>query len=80
MKKTKTTIFSLTTTFKTYEEFIQELKSLEIHFVKNNQRIQYGNVACTLDLETTSFYVGEEKRALMYAGTIGINGKSKPKL
>ena len=74
MKKTKTTIFSLTTTFKTYEEFIQELKSLEIHFVKNNQRVQYGNVACTLDLETTSFYVGEEKRALMYAGTIGING------
>ena len=75
MKKTKTTtIFSLTTTFKTYEEFIQELKSLYIHFVKSNQKIEYGNVACTLDLETTSFYVGEEKSALMYAGTIGING------
>lgn len=73
MTKTTTT-FTLTTTFKNHDEFINELKNLQIHFIKSIQKIYYGNVACTLDLETSSFYVNKEKVAIMYAGTIGING------
>ena len=71
----KTTIFSLTTNFKPYNEFKNYLQSLEIHFIKSIQKISYGNVACTIDLETSSFYnERNEKTAIMYAGTIGING------
>lgn len=71
----KTTTFSLTTNFKSYTEFINYLKSIYIQFIKSIQKISYGNVACTIDLETSSFYNEEkEKTAIMYAGTIGING------
>ena len=70
-----TTTFSLTTNFKSYDEFISYLKSINIRFIKSIQKIAYGNVACTIDLETSSFYnEHNEKTAIMYSGTIGING------
>lgn len=74
MTKT-TTPFSLTTNFKSYIEFKNYLQSLQIRFIKSIQKIEYGNIACTIDLETSSFYDDHhEKVAIMYAGTIGING------
>ena len=42
--------------------------------VKTNKRIEYYNVPCAFDIETTSFYEGEEKRAIMYEWTLGLNG------
>ena len=76
MTKTKnTTTFTLTTNFKTYDEFKESLKNTYIHFIKSIQKIAYGNVACTIDLESSSFYnERNEKTAIMYCGTIGING------
>ena len=42
--------------------------------VRTNKRIEYFNVPCAFDIETTSFYDGKEKRAIMYEWTLGING------
>ncbi len=70
-----TTIFQITNSFKSYNEFISYLKELNIRFIKSITKVLYGNVACTLDLECTSFYnERNEKSTTMYAGTIGING------
>ena len=67
--------FSLTNKFKTRNEFLSYIKSLEIVYRKSNTKIEYGNIACTIDLETSSFYnERNEKTAIMYAGTIGISG------
>ena len=42
--------------------------------IKNTKRIEYYNISSSFDIETTSFYEGEEKRAIMYEWTFGING------
>ena len=42
--------------------------------VKTNKKIEYFNIPCSFDIETTSFYEGEEKRAIMYEWTLGLNG------
>lgn len=44
-------------------------------FVKSNKKIEYMNIACSFDIETTSFYDNGEKRAIQYAFVLGINGK-----
>lgn len=54
---------------------IDELLDNEIPFIKNNKRIEYANVPCTIDIETSSFYENGEKRGVMYAFVLGINGK-----
>lgn len=41
---------------------------------KSNRKVRYLQVACSFDIETTSFMVGEEKRATMYEWTFGLNG------
>lgn len=56
---------------------IDELLDENIPFIKNQKRIAYGNIPCTVDIETSSFYnENGEKRGVMYAFVIGINGKS----
>ena len=47
----------------------------EIPFIKSNKKIEYANVPCAFDIETSSFYEDEEKRGVMYAWVLGINGK-----
>ena len=57
---------------------IDELLDNEIPFIKSNRKIQYANVPCTIDIESSSFYTDnleKEKRGIMYAWVLGINGK-----
>lgn len=42
--------------------------------IKNTKQIEYYNISSSFDIETTSFYEGDEKRAIMYEWTFGING------
>ena len=42
--------------------------------IRTNKRLEYFNVPCAFDIETTSFYENGEKRAIMYEWTLGING------
>ena len=49
----------------------------DIPFITNNRKIEYANVPCTIDIESSSFYTeNNEKRGIMYAFVIGINGKT----
>lgn len=55
---------------------IDELLDNNIPFIKNNRKIEYANIPCVVDIETSSFYTDSgEKRGIMYAFVIGINGK-----
>ena len=54
---------------------IDELLDEQIPFIKSNKKIEYANVPCTIDIETSSFYENGEKRGVMYAFVLGINGK-----
>ncbi len=56
-------------------ESIDELLDNNIPFIKSNKRIEYANIPCVIDIETSSFYENGEKRGVMYAFVLGINGK-----
>lgn len=65
--------------FLSYNEFISYIEQLsdEDIFIKTNKKIEYANIPCVIDIETTSFYdENGEKCACMYCGTIGVNGRS----
>lgn len=49
-------------------------KNKNIKFIKSTKRISYANVPTAFDIETSSFYEGDQKRACMYAFVFGING------
>lgn len=53
------------------EEFLFRLGEYEI--VKDNKKIEWLNVPAAFDIETTSFYDHEEKRAVMYIWQFGID-------
>lgn len=65
-------------TYRNEDEFhrIDELGS-HLHKVKmvSKNKIKYANVPFAFDIETSSFYEGNEKRAIMYAFVLGFNGK-----
>lgn len=46
----------------------------EIDFIKS-KKISVGNIACSLDIETSSFYELGQKRNIMYAFVLGMNGR-----
>lgn len=54
---------------------IDEILDNQIPFITSNKKIKYANVPCVIDIETSSFYENGEKRGVMYAFVIGINGK-----
>lgn len=64
-------------TFEQKDDFIK--KTCEnIPFKKSNKKISFANVACSFDIETTSFYYSSQqeklKGACMYIWQFGING------
>lgn len=61
-------------TYSSYKEFL-EISLAEIKAVKKG-KIEYINIPCSFDIETTSFFRlnGKEKVAIMYEWTLGING------
>lgn len=64
--------------FKLAETPVTDVNDLfgDFKYVKNNKKIEYLNVACTFDIESTSFYdANGEKCACMYAFVFGLNGK-----
>ena len=38
----------------------------ESDIVEKNSKLKYYNIPCSFDIETSSFYEGDEKRACMY--------------
>lgn len=44
---------------------------------KNGGTMEYLDLSCSFDIETSSWYEGEEKRSCMYAYGLGIEGKVK---
>lgn len=48
----------------------------DIQFTKQKKKAAYAEVAAVVDIESTSFYEGAEKRATMYAWTFGLAGQS----
>ena len=56
-------------------ESIDELLNNDFKFIKSSRKIEYANIPCTIDIESSSFYENGEKRAVMYAWVLGINGK-----
>ena len=59
----------------TIYQSIDELLDNEIPFIKSSKKIEYANVPCTIDIESSSFYDNGEKRGVMYAFVLGINGR-----
>lgn len=69
--------FRLIDRFYTLEEFKQYIYDLDIHFIGTNKKVSYGNVACVIDIESSSFIDAcGNKTAIMYCFTFGINGRS----
>lgn len=62
--------------FKLHHHFFNSLEDIlcDVEFIKTKKG-QIGNVASVFDIEATSFYDNEQKRACMYAWVFGINGK-----
>lgn len=60
--------------FDKYKEFIEI--SLQEFNICRKQKVEYINIPCSFDIETTSFFRlnGKEKVAIMYEWTFGING------
>ena len=57
----------------TLEEFIDKLSETVYDIYKNNRKIAYYQIPCSLDIETSSFVKNGEKKATMYIGAIDIN-------
>lgn len=53
------------------------IASLEYPTIKNNKRVEYINLPCGFDIETTSHKIGDNKTAFMYIWALGI-GHNKP--
>ena len=44
----------------------------KIPFIKTNKKVTYGNIPCTLDIETSSFFSERSNKvAIMYAWALG---------
>lgn len=57
------------------DDIIEDIITSELITAKSNkQNIQYYNIPCAFDIETTSFYEGDEKRAIMYIWQLGLYG------
>ena len=55
-------------------EMIADTEIRKAKRYKDNKKREVYNVPCAFDIETTSFYEGKEKRAIMYVWQLGLNG------
>ena len=58
-----------------YIKDIDVILNDKLDYINTNRKIKYLNCACTLDIETSSFYINGNKQAIMYSFVLGINGK-----
>lgn len=56
----------------TIGDFLVYLNETDFPIITTNKREQFYNIPCSFDIETSSFYDGDEKRAIMYEWTFGI--------
>lgn len=54
---------------------VYDILDKDLGFVKYNKKEFIGNFPAVFDIESSSFYIGKEKYATMYAWVFGINGK-----
>lgn len=61
-----------------YSKMIDYLETLdEIPLIKNNKKVEFYNIECGFDIETTSEKVADDKRAFMYVWQIGIGYQNR---
>lgn len=58
-----------------YEQFYDDVYDILIPSDYVGKNTKYINIPITFDIESTSFYEGNEKRSIMYAWVFGVNGK-----
>lgn len=64
--------------FTLHHQFYDNIEDIldDIEFVKKEKDLDISNVSSVFDIETSSFYTkDDEKRSIMYAFVLGINGK-----
>lgn len=54
------------------DDFINEIGD-NFNLIRTNKKIDYYNIPCAFDIETSSFKIKGEKASLMYEWTLGIN-------
>ena len=64
-------MFSVATGMVSRAEFLSRLEPYEL--VRTNKGVDYYNVPCAFDIETSSFYIDGQKYACMYIWMFGIN-------
>lgn len=55
------------------EDFLQIISNMEYE-IQKNKTMEYINLPCAFDIETSSFYNGENKQVIMYIWQLCING------
>lgn len=55
-----------------YKQILETLKVIDLPLVKNNKGVEYYNIECGFDIETTSIIGTKDKTAFMYVWQIGI--------
>ena len=56
----------------TIGDFLVYLNETDFPIITTNKQESFYNIPCSFDIETSSFYDGDEKRAIMYEWTFGI--------
>lgn len=57
---------------KHYKSLFTDLGKIDFPTIRTNKRIDYINLPCGFDIETTSYKIGETKAAFMYVWMVGI--------
>ena len=56
-----------------YKSLFDKLDDIELPLIKTNKKIEYINLPCGFDIETTSYKVDDVKTAFMYVWMFGID-------
>lgn len=74
--KNNTTVHTVNEIDLVIDEVLMDVPTVSKKIIRNNESkmIHYYNCPCAFDIETSSFYEGNEKRAIMYGWTMDLNG------